>query len=178
MKNLLNKLLFLSAILCLALVLSGYTKEGFICSTKNYQNVYEDELVIGNRYDISIRAIKILQLADTLICEDTRVTKKLFNLLNISIKEKKWISYNDHSTDLKRRLVLNEIKQNKVVCFISDAGTPLISDPGYKLVNFIINNGDRIAQMILCPVIKMKLEEAIDLPKTIRGQNGFGSTGK
>ena len=44
--------------------------------------------------------------------------------------------------------------------------------------NFIINNGDRIAQMILCPVVKMKLEEAIDLPKTIRGQSGFGSTGK
>ena len=44
--------------------------------------------------------------------------------------------------------------------------------------NFTVNNGDRIAQMILCPVIKMKLEEAIDLPKTIRGQSGFGSTGK
>ena len=44
--------------------------------------------------------------------------------------------------------------------------------------NFIINNGDRIAQMILCPVVKMKLEEAIDLPETIRGQSGFGSTGK
>tara|TARA_Y100000768_G_scaffold384919_1_gene369906 strand:+ start:1258 stop:1695 length:438 start_codon:yes stop_codon:yes gene_type:complete len=44
--------------------------------------------------------------------------------------------------------------------------------------NFTINNGDRIAQMILCPVVKMKLEEAIDLPKTIRGQGGFGSTGK
>ena len=44
--------------------------------------------------------------------------------------------------------------------------------------NFIINNGDRIAQMILCPVVKMKLEEANDLPKTIRGQSGFGSTGK
>ena len=44
--------------------------------------------------------------------------------------------------------------------------------------NFIINNGDRIAQMILCPVVKMKLEETIDLPKTIRGQSGFGSTGK
>ena len=44
--------------------------------------------------------------------------------------------------------------------------------------NFVINNGDRIAQMILCPVVKMKLEEAIDLPKTIRGQSGFGSTGK
>ena len=44
--------------------------------------------------------------------------------------------------------------------------------------NFTVNNGDRIAQMILCPVVKMKLEEAIDLPETIRGQSGFGSTGK
>ena len=44
--------------------------------------------------------------------------------------------------------------------------------------NFVINDGDRIAQMILCPVVKMRLEEAIDLPKTIRGQSGFGSTGK
>ena len=44
--------------------------------------------------------------------------------------------------------------------------------------DFIINNGDRIAQMILTPVIKMKLEETIDLPETIRGKSGFGSTGK
>ena len=43
---------------------------------------------------------------------------------------------------------------------------------------FIINNGDRIAQMILTPVIKMKLEETTDLPETIRGEGGFGSTGK
>ena len=44
--------------------------------------------------------------------------------------------------------------------------------------NFIINNGDRIAQMILCPVVKMMLEETNDLPETIRGEGGFGSTGK
>ena len=44
--------------------------------------------------------------------------------------------------------------------------------------NFIINNGDRIAQMILTPVVKMELEETSDLPKTIRGEGGFGSTGK
>ena len=44
--------------------------------------------------------------------------------------------------------------------------------------DFIINNGDRIAQMILMPVIKMELEETSDLPKTIRGEGGFGSTGK
>lgn len=47
MKNLLDKLLFLAAILCLALVLSGYTKEGFICDTENYPSVYEDELKKG-----------------------------------------------------------------------------------------------------------------------------------
>ena len=45
-------------------------------------------------------------------------------------------------------------------------------------VNFIINNGDRIAQMILAPVVKMELEETNNLPKTIRGEDGFGSTGK
>ena len=44
--------------------------------------------------------------------------------------------------------------------------------------DFLINNGDRIAQMVLTPVIKMKLEEALDLPETIRGISGFGSTGK
>ena len=44
--------------------------------------------------------------------------------------------------------------------------------------NFVINNGDRIAQMILTPVIKMELEEANNLPETIRGEGGFGSTGK
>ena len=44
--------------------------------------------------------------------------------------------------------------------------------------NFVVNNGDRIAQMILAPVIKIELEETIDLPETIRGEGGFGSTGK
>ena len=44
--------------------------------------------------------------------------------------------------------------------------------------DFIINNGDRIAQMVLCPIIKMELEEVKDLPQTIRGKGGFGSTGK
>ena len=44
--------------------------------------------------------------------------------------------------------------------------------------DFVINNGDRIAQMVLCPVIRMELEEVKDLPKTIRGEGGFGSTGK
>ena len=52
MKNLLDKLLFLGAILCLALVLSGYTKEGFECEIKNYPNIYEDELFKDSKMDV------------------------------------------------------------------------------------------------------------------------------
>ena len=74
----------------------------------------------------------------------------------------------------------------KNICILNTPGTidsdyrgeikVIIHNHGNR--NFTVNNGDRIAQMILCPVVKMKLEEAIDLPKTIRGQSGFGSTGK
>lgn len=99
---------------------------------------------IGNRYDITIRAIKVLEISDTLVCEDTRITKNLFKLLNISTRDKKWISYNDYATKCKREIILNELKKNKIVCLISDAGTPLISDPGYKLINYIKNNGYKI----------------------------------
>lgn len=99
---------------------------------------------IGNRYDITIRAIMVLQASNTLVCEDTRVTKKLFKLLNIDVKEKKWISYNDHSPEAKKKTILEELKLTKIVSLVSDAGTPLISDPGYKLINYVINEGYKI----------------------------------
>ena len=99
---------------------------------------------IGNRYDITIRAIMVLQASNTLVCEDTRVTKKLFKLLNLDIKEKNWISYNDHSPETKKNTVLEELKLSKIVSLVSDAGTPLISDPGYKLINYVINAGHKI----------------------------------
>ena len=99
---------------------------------------------IGNRYDITIRAIMVLQNSDTLVCEDTRVTKKLFKLLDLDIKRKKLISYNDHSSDIKKNTILKELKSKKIVSLVSDAGTPLISDPGYKLVNYIIDAGYKI----------------------------------
>ena len=99
---------------------------------------------IGNRYDITLRAIMVFKASDTLICEDTRVTKKLFKLLNLDIKEKKWISYNDHSAETKKNIILKELKLDKIISLVSDAGTPLISDPGYKLINYVINAGYKI----------------------------------
>lgn len=88
---------------------------------------------IGNLQDISARAAEILRDADIIACEDSRVSKKLFALLGISIN-KKFISYEDHSEEQKAQMIIDLINQGNSVALISDAGSPLISDPGYKLV--------------------------------------------
>lgn len=88
---------------------------------------------IGNLQDISARAAEILRDADIIACEDSRVSKKLFALLGISIN-KKFISYEDHSEEQKAQMIIDLINQGNSIALISDAGSPLISDPGYKLV--------------------------------------------
>ena len=88
---------------------------------------------IGNLGDITQRAKDILNSADIIAAEDTRVTKKLFSLLGISL-QKKFIVYEDHSENEKFQEIIDLINQGKTVALVSDAGSPLISDPGYKLV--------------------------------------------
>ena len=92
---------------------------------------------IGNINDITIRALKVLNASDTIICEDTRVSKKLFSHLGLPKRKKNWLIYNDHSSDKDIIKILNELDKDKVISLISDAGTPLISDPGYKLIQSI-----------------------------------------
>ena len=87
---------------------------------------------IGNYDDISLRAIKLLQSVDILLCEDTRKTKKLLSYLEI--KRKNLISYNDNNGSHKRPYIIEKLLEKINVGIVSDAGTPLISDPGYKLV--------------------------------------------
>ena len=87
---------------------------------------------IGNYDDISLRAIKLLDTVEILLCEDTRKTKRLLSYLNI--KRKNLISYNDNNASDKRPEIINKLLSNKNIGIVSDAGTPLISDPGYKLV--------------------------------------------
>ena len=87
---------------------------------------------IGNYDDISLRAIKLFKFVDILLCEDTRKTKKLLSHLNI--KRKNLISYNDINAKKKRPHILRELLINKNIGLVSDAGSPLISDPGYKLI--------------------------------------------
>ena len=97
---------------------------------------------IGNLGDITLRALEILSRVDIIICEDTRVSQRLLEAYKI--KDKKLIVYNDHSDDKMRHKILDFLVKGQSVALISDAGTPLISDPGYKLVNFLRNCAQKV----------------------------------
>ena len=86
---------------------------------------------IGNLNDITLRAVDVLKRCDAVACEDTRVTGKLMRHLGLS---KPLWRYDDH-TDARDRARLIESMATRAVALVSDAGTPLISDPGYQLVN-------------------------------------------
>ena len=95
---------------------------------------------IGNLGDITQRAAQMLAQADIIACEDTRQTRKLLNLLGISSSAELW-AYHDHNGVKVRPKLIDALKTNKQVALVSDAGTPLISDPGYKLVRACHENG-------------------------------------
>jgi len=97
---------------------------------------------IGNLKDITIRALSILKNCDLIGCEDTRVTKKL--LSSYKIKSKKLISIHEHSNEQKLIFLIEKIKEGKSIALVSDAGTPIVSDPGLKLIVLAINNGINI----------------------------------
>lgn len=87
---------------------------------------------IGNLRDMTLRAIDVLGAVDLVLCEDTRMTGKL--LQAHGIRAAKLDVYNDHSADRVRGKVLEMLAHGKRIALVSDAGTPLISDPGFKLV--------------------------------------------
>ena len=97
---------------------------------------------IGNLKDITIRALSILKNCDIIACEDTRVTRKL--LSSYEIKSKNLISVHEYSSQQKLIFLIDKIKKGKSIALVSDAGTPIISDPGIKLVILAINNGIKI----------------------------------
>lgn len=93
---------------------------------------------IGNLKDISTRAFDILGKVDYVLCEDTRISSKLMQNLGLKVK---YMVYNDHNANEVIPQVLSLIsKENATFALVSDAGTPLISDPGYKLVNACISH--------------------------------------
>lgn len=89
---------------------------------------------IGNLEDVSIRAFRILKEADFVLCEDTRVTKRLLDYYNIKTPT---ISYHQHSRLSKVQRILKLLEEGNNLALVSDSGTPGISDPGGKLVDRI-----------------------------------------
>lgn len=109
---------------------------------------------IGNLNDISARALDTLNAAEIIACEDTRVTKKLFALLGISI-HKNFICYQNYNEEDKAAGIVDIIKGGQTVALVSDAGSPLISDPGYKLVSLCRKEGVKVysipgASAVIC----------------------------
>ena len=92
---------------------------------------------IGNLGDITLRALEILKKCDLILCEDTRVSKKLLNHFKI---KKQVISYHKFNEREKVEEIIQTLAQKKIICLISDAGTPAISDPGRLLIQECINN--------------------------------------
>ena len=100
---------------------------------------------IGNLEDITLRALKILENVDIIAAEDTRESKKLLDKYNIS---KKLISYHVHNEEQSAKNIINLILNGKTIALISDSGMPLISDPGYEIINLAHKNNIKIS---ICP---------------------------
>ena len=96
---------------------------------------------IGNLDDITIRALNVLKNSDIIFCENTNNSKKLFKKYSI---EAKYHKYTDHDFDRKKDEILKNLKQKRIISLISDSGSPLISDPGNQLINFLYQNSIKI----------------------------------
>jgi len=98
-------------------------------------NLYIVATPIGNLEDISLRALRVLREVDLILCEDTRVTKKLLDRYQI---KKPLLSYHQHSKLQKLDYIISLLKEGKNLALVSDSGTPGVSDPGNKLVEKVV----------------------------------------
>ena len=89
---------------------------------------------LGSARDITLRALDVLASADILVAEDTRNTRKLLDIHGISLGKRQISAYHEHSAASRRSQFLSHIANGHSVAYVSDAGTPLIADPGYQLV--------------------------------------------
>lgn len=114
------------------------------CSAPLAPALYLVATPIGNLGDISLRALSVLMRADKVYCEDTRHSIKLFNHYGIRAKLD---AYHDHNGDRLRPRIMKELAAGLRVALISDAGTPMISDPGFKLGQAAVEAGHKIISL-------------------------------
>lgn len=112
---------------------------------KNTGILYIVATPIGNLNDMTARAIDTLKNVDKIACEDTRTSGKLLSFFNISTPT---TAYHEHNADTQTARLIDELKNGKSLALISDAGTPLISDPGFRLVKACHDN-----DITVCPIV-------------------------
>jgi 16S rRNA (cytidine1402-2'-O)-methyltransferase len=114
----------------------------------NYHNdqptLYLIPTPIGNMEDITFRAISIMKSVDALFAEDTRVSVKLMNYYNIAKPLK---SYHDHNKNVQTEVIMGMLKEGLNIGLISDAGMPLLSDPGYEIAKAAIDAGFNVVSL-------------------------------
>lgn len=103
-------------------------------SYDNTPSVYLVPTPIGNLDDMTFRAVKILSMVDVIFSEDTRVTLQLLSHFNI---KNRLVHLDDHNEDDVKNMVLKYLEDGKNVAIVTDRGTPIVSDPGYKTVKFL-----------------------------------------
>lgn len=112
---------------------------------------------IGHLADITYRAVEVLQHVDIIAAEDTRHSRPLLQHYGI---DSKLIAYHEHNESEQAEKLLSQLQQGKNIALISDAGTPLISDPGYVIVNMVRKQGLRVEPIPGCSAIIAALSAA------------------
>ena len=115
---------------------------------------------IGNLEDITFRAIRILKEVDLIAAEDTRQTLKLLNYYEIN---KPLISYHRHNEEIKQELLIEKLKEGKNIALVSDAGTPVISDPGEVIVKEAIKENIEVIPIPgACALVNALIASGLD----------------
>ncbi len=106
--------------------------------------LYLVSVPIGTARDITLRALDTLRSADSIWAEDTRSARRLLGIHGIPLNGRQIRSYNDANGAQRRPAILEQLRKGKSVCYVSESGTPLVADPGYKLVQEAVSMGIQV----------------------------------
>lgn len=132
---------------------------------------------IGTARDITLRALDVLNSADLLAAEDTRVMRHLLDIHGVPLRGRRILSHHDHNADRSQPALMAALQQGASVAFASDAGTPLVSDPGFRLAREAAEAGIRI-HAIPGPSAPLAALTVSGLPSDRFLFAGFPPTGK
>ena len=113
-------------------------------SYNNSPSLYLIPTPVGNMEDITLRSINTLKMVDLLLCEDTRITGELLSKLDI---KKKLIHSDDHTEDGLKEMVVSKLQEGLNIGLVTDRGTPIISDPGYRIVEYVSRRGYNVISL-------------------------------